>query len=208
MGVRGVLAEVHALCDDQQPRAAGGAAGGAASDSMAALEQLRQLYHFLGRNLPVLKKPPIDMRSTLIQLASQEPAGSRLLRAAETALQNLQQEVNQWFNKPSVALPCVMKFRIWYPQRIRHKVHSVAVSTDGKWMASGSGDHAEFALARMSFGAPLLAGEQVLALDIAADAADLANAALQSTSDRRMLLCIGIFCCRGLITTVRLSRRY
>ena len=78
---------------------------------MEALKQLRQLHHCLGRNLPVLKEPPMDMRSTLIQLASQEPAGSRLLRAAETALQNLQQDVIEWRNKPSMALPGVMEFR-------------------------------------------------------------------------------------------------
>ena len=62
-GVHDTLAEVHALCDAQQPRAAASEAGGAA---VAALEQLRQLHHCLGRNLPVLKEPPMDMRSTLI----------------------------------------------------------------------------------------------------------------------------------------------
>ena len=135
-GVHDVLTEVHALCDAQQPGAVAGAAASAASAAaVAALEQLRQLHHCLGRNLPVLKAPPMDMRSTLIQLASQEPAGSRLLRAAETALQSLQQEVIEWLNKPSTALPGVMEFR-------EHSgaVYSVAVSPDGKWMASGSGD--------------------------------------------------------------------
>ena len=90
---------------------AGAAASAASAAAVAALEQLRQLHHCLGRNLPVLKEPPTDMRSTLIQLASQEPAGSRLLRAAETALQNLQQDVIEWRNKPSTALPGVMEFR-------------------------------------------------------------------------------------------------
>jgi len=122
--VHDVLAE---LCDPQQPGAAAGA-------SVAALEQLRQLHHCLGRHLPVLKQPPMDMRSTLVQLASQEPAGSRLRRAAEAALQNLR-EVIEWLNKPSATLPGVMEFR-----EHSQAVHAVAVSPDGKWMASGSGD--------------------------------------------------------------------
>ena len=46
-GVHDALAEVHALCDAQKP----GAAGGQSAAAVAALEQLRQLHHFLGRNL-------------------------------------------------------------------------------------------------------------------------------------------------------------
>jgi tRNA A-37 threonylcarbamoyl transferase component Bud32 len=123
-GVHDVLAEVHALCVAQQPGAA-----------VAALEQLRQLHHCLGRHLPVLKRPPMDMHRTLVQLASQEPAGSRLLREAEAALQNLHLEIIEWVNKPVAPLPCVMEIR-----EHSQDVNAVAISPDGKWIASGSDD--------------------------------------------------------------------
>ena len=77
----------------------------------------------------------MDMRKTLVQLASQEPVGTRLLREAEAALRGLQQEVIEWVNKPSAPLPCVMEIR-----EHSEAVRSVAVSPDGKWIASGSGD--------------------------------------------------------------------
>ncbi len=80
----------------------------------------------------------MDIFKTVVQLASQEPAGSRLLQEAEAALQKahtLQQEVIEWANKPAAPLPCVMEIR-------EHSecVSAVAVSPDGKWIASGSCD--------------------------------------------------------------------
>lgn len=124
--VHDVLAEVHALL--QQPTA-----------DPDALKELKQLYHWLGRHIPVLKNPPVDMLKTVVQLASQEPAGSRLLKEAEAALQKahtLQQEVIEWANKPAAPLPCVMEIR-------EHSdgVYAVAVSPNGKWIASGSSDN-------------------------------------------------------------------
>ena len=97
---------------------------------------IKQLQHCLGRNLAILKNPLVDMRKTLVQLASQEPLGSRLLREAEATLQSLQQEFIEWVNKPRAPLPCVMEIR-------EHSkgVSGVAVSPDGKWIASGSGDN-------------------------------------------------------------------
>ena len=123
--VHDVLAEVHTLSQQR------------ASDP-DALRDLQQLHHWLGRHIPVLKNPPVDMLKTVVQLASQEPAGSRLLQEAEAALQKaqtLQQEVIEWANKPAAPLPCVMEIR-------EHSdvVKAVAVSPDGKWIASGSGD--------------------------------------------------------------------
>ena len=78
----------------------------------------------------------MDIFKTVVQLASQEPAGSRLLQEAEAALQKaqtLQQEVIEWANKPAAPLPCVMEIR-------EHSecVSAVAVSPDGKWIASAS----------------------------------------------------------------------
>ena len=124
--VHDVLAEVHTL---SQQRAA----------DPDALKDLQQLHHWLGRHIPVLKNPPVDMLKTVVQLASQEPAGSRLLQEAEAALQKaqtLQQEVIEWANKPAAPLPCVMEIR-------EHSdvVKAVAVSPDGKWIASGSDDN-------------------------------------------------------------------
>jgi hypothetical protein len=118
--VHDVLAEVHTL---SQQRAA----------DPDALKDLQQLHHWLGRHIPVLKNPPVDMLKTVVQLASQEPAGSR--QEAEAALQKAQQEVIEWANKPAAPLPCVMEIR-------EHSaaVLAVAVSPDGKWMASGSRD--------------------------------------------------------------------
>ena len=123
--VHDVLAEVHTL---SQQRAG----------DPDALRDLQQLHHWLGRHMPVLKNPPVHMLKTVVQLASQEPAGSRLLQEAEAALQKaqtLQQEVIEWANKPAAPLPCVMEIR-------EHSaaVYAVAVSHDGKWIASGSGD--------------------------------------------------------------------
>jgi serine/threonine protein kinase len=123
--VHNVLAEVHTL---SQQRAA----------DPDALKDLQQLHHWLGRHIPVLKNPPVDMLKTVVQLASQEPAGSRLLQEAEAALQKaqtLQQEVIEWANKPAAQLPCVMEIR-----EHSESVLAVAVSPDGKWIASGSAD--------------------------------------------------------------------
>jgi len=125
LAVHDVLAEVHNL---SQQRAA----------DPDALKDLQQLHHWLGRHIPVLKNPPVDMLKTVVQLASQEPAGSRLLQEAEAALQKaqtLQQQLIKWANKPAAPLPCVMEIR-------EHSaaVLAVAVSPDGKWMASGSRD--------------------------------------------------------------------
>jgi len=123
--VHNVLAEVHTL---SQQRAA----------DPDALKDLQQLHHWLGRHIPVLKNPPVDMLKTVVQLASQEPAGSRLLQEAEAALQKaqtLQQEVIEWANKPAAQLPCVMEIR-----EHSESVFAVAVSPDGKWIASGSAD--------------------------------------------------------------------
>jgi len=99
------------------------------------LQHLQQLQHCLGRHLPILKTPPADMRKTLVQLASQEPAGSRLLQQAHAALHSLQYEVIEWVNKPRAPLPCVMEIR-----EHSEAVYAVTVSPDGKWIASGSGD--------------------------------------------------------------------
>jgi WD40 repeat protein len=123
--VHDVLAEVHTL---SQQRAA----------DPDALKDFQQLHHWLGRHIPVLKNPPVDMLKTVVQLASQESAGSRLLQEAEAALQKaktLQQGVIEWANKPAAPLPCVMEI-------CDHSgiVFAVAVSRDGKWIASGSAD--------------------------------------------------------------------
>jgi len=63
-GAHDVLAEAFALA--QQHPAAG----------------IEQVQHFIRQHLPILKTPPADMCKTLLQLASQEPAGSRLLHQA------------------------------------------------------------------------------------------------------------------------------
>ena len=123
-GVHDVLAEVH-----HQVQVACG----------QAAEDLMQLHHCLGRQLPILKKPPTGMRSTLLQLASQEPAGSRVLREAQHAVQSaqdLQFNLIEWTNKSRHALPCVMEI-------CEHSeaIYAVAVSPDGKLIASGSGDN-------------------------------------------------------------------
>jgi hypothetical protein len=123
--VHDVLAEVHTL---SQQRAG----------DPDALRDLQQLHHWLGRHMPVLKNPPVHMLKTVVQLASQEPAGSRLLQEAKAELQKaqtLQQEVIEWANKPAAPLPGVMEIR-----EHSESVYAVAVSPDGKWIASGSGD--------------------------------------------------------------------
>ena len=124
-GVHDILGEIYDLWQQQDT-----------AGDLEELEQLQQLHCCLGRHLAVLKKPPMDMRKTLVQLASQEPVGTRLLREAEAALRGLQQEVIEWVNKPSAPLPCVMEI-------CEHSegVLSVAVSPDGKWIASGSSDN-------------------------------------------------------------------
>jgi hypothetical protein len=122
-GVHDVLAEVH-------PQAL--------VAPVQSAEHLLQLHHCLGRHLPILKHPPTDMSKALLQLASQEPAGSRVRRAAEDALrraQDLQTNVIEWISKPRDALPCVMDIR-----EHSNAVQAVAVSPDGKLIASGSGD--------------------------------------------------------------------
>jgi len=125
-GAHDVLAEACALAQQLT---------GASVEQVQQLQYLQQLQHCLGRHLPILKTPPADMRKTLVQLASQEPAGSRLLQQAQAALHSLQHEVIEWVNKPRAPLPCVMEIR-------EHSgaVFAVAVSPDGKWMASGSED--------------------------------------------------------------------
>jgi WD40 repeat protein len=123
-GVHDILGEIYDLWQQQDP-----------AGNLEELEQLQKLHCCLGRHLVVLKKPPMDMRKTLVQLASQEPVGTRLLREAEAALRGLQQEVIMWVNKPSAPLPCVMEIR-----EHSRAVLSVAVSPDGKWIASGSED--------------------------------------------------------------------
>jgi serine/threonine protein kinase len=123
-GVHDILGEIYDLWKEQDPAA-----------NLEELEQLQKLHCCLGRHLVVLKKPPMDMRKTLVQLASQEPVGTRLLWEAEAALRGLQQEVIMWVNKPSAPLPCVMEIR-----EHSEAVLSVAVSPDGKWIASGSQD--------------------------------------------------------------------
>ena len=123
-GVHDVLAEVY-----QEAQAASG----------QAADHLMQMHHCLGRHLPILKDPPRDMRMTLLQLASQEPAGSRVLREAEKALQRAQElqcNLIEWTNKPRQALPCVMDIR-----EHSQAIYAVAVSPDGKWIASGSEDN-------------------------------------------------------------------
>jgi serine/threonine protein kinase len=122
-GVHDILVEIYDIWEEHT--------GG----DLETLDHLQQLHACLGRNLVVLKNPPMDIRKTLVQLASQEPVGTRLLREAEAALQGLQQEVIEWVNKPSVPLPCVMEIR-----EHSESVLSVAVSPDGKWIASGSAD--------------------------------------------------------------------
>jgi WD40 repeat protein len=123
-GVHDILGEIYDLWQQQDP-----------AGDLEELEQLQKLHCCLGRHLVILKKPPMDMRKTLVQLASQEPVGTRLLREAEAALRGLQQEVIMWVNKPSAPLPCVMEIR-----EHSASVLSVAVSPDGKWIASGSQD--------------------------------------------------------------------
>ena len=72
-------------------------------------KELLQLHHCLGRHLPVIKDPPMNVFQTLLQLASQEPAASRVRRAAEAALHTAPELQNliEWTNK--YPLPCVMR---------------------------------------------------------------------------------------------------
>jgi WD40 repeat protein len=89
------------------------------------------------QQLAILKKPPVDMHKTvtLVQLASQEPAGSRFLPQAHAASHSLQYEVIEWFDKRRTPLPCIMEI-------LEHSdaVLAVVVSPDGKWIASASKD--------------------------------------------------------------------
>ena len=100
-------------------------------------DELLDLRHFLGRHLPVLKVPPVDLGHTLLQLMSQEPAASRVRRAAEAALHKAHEgsrRLIEWTNKWQ--LPCVMDIR-------EHSgaVLAVTVSPDGKLIALGSEDN-------------------------------------------------------------------
>jgi len=83
-GAHDVLAEACALAQQLT---------GASVEQLQQLQHLQRLQHFLGRHLPILQKNPADMHKTLVQLASQEPAGSRLLQQAHAALHSLQHEV-------------------------------------------------------------------------------------------------------------------
>jgi len=122
-GVHDVLAEA-CLCAQSLPAHAG--------------EGLLQLCHFLGRHLRVFKAPPVDLRQTVLQLACQEPPASRVRRAAEATLRAARQggrNLIEWTNKHRGPLPCVMDM-------CEHSepVYAVAVSPDGKLIASGSAD--------------------------------------------------------------------
>ena len=128
-GVHHVLSEV---CDCAQSASA----PVAQEQGVGLAQELLQVHHFLGRHLPVLKAPPMDVWQTLIQLASQEPAASHVRRAAEAALHKAHEgsrRLIEWTNKWQ--LPCVMDIR-------EHSgaVFAVTVSPDGKLIASGSED--------------------------------------------------------------------
>jgi len=123
-GAHHVLSEVHEAAQSAPAQVA---------------EQLLALHHFLGRHLAVVKAPPVDLRQTVLQLASQEPAASRVARTAEATLRAAHQggrNLIEWTNKhPAVPLPCVMDIR-----EHSDAVYAVAVSPDGKLVASGSAD--------------------------------------------------------------------
>jgi len=98
----------------------------------AAIEQLQKC---IGRHLTIFQKPPMDMLKTLLQLTSQEPAGSILFLSAEATCESQQLQIIEWVNKPSDLLLCVME--------VRYHLGAVQVGTvspDVKWIASGSGD--------------------------------------------------------------------
>ena len=100
-GVHDILGEIHDLWQE--------------------LDHLQQLHACLGRHLVVLKNPPMDMRKTLVQLARQEPVGTRLLREAEAAIQGLKQEVIEVNKNRARRCRVSWKFartlRMWNPWR-------------------------------------------------------------------------------------------
>ena len=63
--------------------------------------EMKEVEQWVRRSSSILKKPFMSMRGTLVQLASQEPANSRLVRAADEALRQTPEDVIEWTNKSS-----------------------------------------------------------------------------------------------------------